>query len=400
MPLLLTTAACTSATVPKPVTAPVSLAWHQIGLPSDPRGRDVVRALTACGSRWYVAGGLLGSDGATAPALWSSTDGRTFTPMRIKTVGAYGPEDILSTVACHGATVVAVGAKSGGAHGNLRTSTWVGSGDGPLTEVAAGFEQYGGEAQIGVGTVAGGGAGFLLVGARVDASGGAGAAVWHSPDGTAFTLVDSDPALESDVRGTTEVDAATVGVAGFLAVGAITPPHSPLAARDPIAWRSSDGLHWTRISLPSSAPDNLLQQVTLQPDGSALAAGADGATFAVWRSDASWHDWRMVGSFGHTTSASGSLPEAVSLVTTPGTGVAAYAVVSDGVRYRLYTDTGTTADDGTHRGGWIEATLPVTVSATPIPSGPRIVVAARTDQGLILGVDDGSHASLWVANLP
>jgi hypothetical protein len=356
--------------------------------------------VAVCGNRWFVAGGLLSASGDTAPALWSSTDGHTFAPMRINTVGAYGPEDILSTVACSGATEVAVGAKSGGAHGNPRTSTWVATGNGPLTEVPAGFELYGGEAQIGLGPVAGGGAGFLLVGARVDASGGPGAAVWHSPDGSEFTLVDNDPALESDGRGSTEVDAAAVSSSGFVAVGGLTPPHNPQVARDPIAWRSADGLRWSRITFPSTPADDLLQQVALLPDGSALAAGTDNGSFGVWRSDASLAQWREVAKFGRAGTATAAPPDVTALVVAGGASTSAdpdvFVVVSDGGRYQMLS----LPLGAVGHAPWRQVDLPVQVSATPVASGPRVVSVARTSGGLLLGLDDGARATVWAADLP
>src|SRR5262249_49645750 len=153
----------------------------------------------------------------------------------------YGPSDILLSLACRGADVVAVGAQVGGAHGNPRTSTWLRSGVGPLREIAAPFEQYGGESQIFVGPVAGGPARAFSVGGRVDAQGGPGAAVWQSNDGTGFTLIDNDPALESNPDGMTEAQGAVVTDSGYVAVGGITPTGSKFAARDPLAWHSSNG---------------------------------------------------------------------------------------------------------------------------------------------------------------
>jgi hypothetical protein len=266
-----------------------------------------------------------------------------------------------------------------------------------LTEVAAGFELYGGEAQIGLGRVAGGAAGFLLVGARVDASGGPGAAVWHSTDGKAFTLVDSDPALESDARGSTEVDAAAVGPSGFVAVGGITPPHNPQVQRDPIAWHSADGLHWSRIAFPATPTDDLLQQVTLLPDGSAVAVGTASGQFAAWRSDAALGNWHEVARFGATAPDTSNPPGVESLVTAP---AAAFAVVSDGTRYQLFAGAYAASPGSNSSGAWRPVNLPAPVSSTPVASGPRIVSAAGTGKGLLLGLDDGVRASVWVTDLP
>jgi hypothetical protein len=371
-------------------SAPKStLAWRAVQLPSDPRGRSVLRAVAACAGRWYAAGGLLAPDGTTAPALWSSADGRAFTPMPIKPVSVYGPSDLLSTVACDANAVVAAGAKSGGAHGNPRTSTWVSTRGGPLTEVAAPFEQYGGEAAIGVGEVVGGPAGFVILGARINATAGPGAALWQSTDGIRFTLVDADPALESDPRGRTEVDGAIVGKDGFLAIGAITPTGSHLAARDPLGWRSSDGKTWQRIAFPTSPADDPLQRAAALPDGSALALGTGSTGFTSWRSDPSWSDWHEVATFGATVSGS-SVPMVADCAPAGLDGVV-FAVVANGLDYQLWR--------GVNGTEWREFALPESVPAAPVLEGPRVVTIASAAGDLLLGADDGASARLWIADL-
>lgn len=352
----------------------------------------MIRAAVACAGHWYVAGAILSPADTTAPALWASSDGTSFTALPIRPRSAYGPSNVLYGVACRGADVVAVGANTGGAHGNPRTSTWLSTGGGPLTEVPAAFETYGGPDAVGVGQVAGGPAGFLIVGARINARGGLGAAVWQSPDGRAFTLVDSDPALESDARGTTEVHDATVLAGGYLAVGGITPPHSHLAARDPLAWRSTDGRTWQRVEFPATEPDDLLQSVTPLGDG-LLAAGTDGTGFAVWSGDATGSTWRHVAHFG-VTGASTSVPDVVALIavsqTTAVLADTAYAVVSDGTQYQLW------------RGGlgpaWQRVGLPETVPAAPVVAGPRVVCAAAAGGQLMIAADDGTAAHVWFAS--
>jgi hypothetical protein len=382
--ILFLVAGCTSSA--KKAPEPATLAWHRITLPTDPRGRDMVRAVTACAGHWYVAGGVLAKDGTTAPALWASSNGTSFTALPIAPTSAYGPSHVLSSVACRGADVVAVGASSGGAHGNPRTNTWLSRGGGPLTEAPFTFELYGGSNAVGVGRVRAGDAGYLIVGARIDAKGGGGAAVWQSPDGTgSFTLIDNDPALESDSRGATEVDDSVVLPGGYLAVGGITPTGSHLAARDPLAWRSTGGRTWTRIGFPTTSGDDLLERVTATTTG-VLAAGPDADGFAVWSGDPSGVRWRRVAHFGATVS--GSAVPAVADLVEVGSAGSAYAVVSDAAEFQLWRGTG--AD-------WQRVTLPVAVPAGPTQNGPRVVSAAASGGTLMLGVDDGNTTSVWTA---
>ncbi len=292
--------------------------WHEVTLP----GAGTVTALANCGSRWYAAGSAHGG-----PALWTGTDATHWSAVPVRPVSAYGPVQELSAVACDGGVVVAIGSAAGGVHSNLRTSTWYGPAGGPLTEVPAAFELYGGPRAIGVDRILVGPRGWLIVGARTDANDLAGAAVWYSADGRDFALVDADPALESTVDGQTVAFAGYATPDGFTVVGSVG-----LARRTPLVWTSTDGLHWHRSTEPAEDPDAELQRAG--PDG--LAVGLSGKGFGAWYRD------RPAGRFGafHGT----GLPAVEDLV--PGA-----ALVYDGDRYRLWR----TGDHGAH---WSEEALP------------------------------------------
>jgi len=382
---LLLVAGCTSSASPAPAIG--TLAWHAVTLPADPRGRDMVRAVSQCDGTWYAAGAILTSDGTTVPAAWASRDRVTFTPIRVSPVSYYGARDAFTTLACRGGSLVALGSSAGGAHGNPRPSTWLSTGGGPLTEHPAGFELFGGENQIGLGSMSAGPAGFLLTGARIDRTGGAGAAVWTSPTGRVFTLHDGDPGLESDVdHGITEISAAAVLGGGFLGVGDITPPHSAMAARDPLAWTSPNGVTWQRIPFPRTAADDMLLNAV--SDGSGVTAvGTDGSRFTAWTASASATGWRQVGGFGEVAHGTGTQTPAVPSIVSTGTGIA-YAVVSTAAEYQLWRG---------HDGTFTRVALPEAVSATPVRAGPRVVVAASAGPELMLGIDDGTTAHIWFA---
>lgn len=260
----------------------------------------------------------------------------------MRPVSAYGPVQTLSAVACTGGAVVAIGSAAGGVHGNLRTSTWYGTVGGALTEVPAGFELFGGPRAIGVDRVIVGPAGWLIVGARTDANGLVGAAVWHSSDGRDFQLVDADPALESTVDGQTVVFGGYADPDGYTVVGSVG-----LAARTPLVWTSPDGLHWTRHPAPGTNAE--IQRVT--PDGLA------GTGFAAW------YHGQPAGTFGAFH----------------GTGLAAVtdlvdgdALVYDGSAYQLWR----TTDHGAH---WTRRALPAKATA---PAGHAALV------GHLLMLDD------------
>ncbi|HKE64102.1 MAG TPA: hypothetical protein VKB59_05540 [Micromonosporaceae bacterium] len=382
--VVMTTLSLGACTAERTAVAPseVRISWRAVGLPSDPRGRDVVRATAACGDHWYAAGAILAPDGGTSPALWVSTDFTSFTSVPVQAVSVYGPSNVLYGLACRGADVAAVGAKNGGAHGNPRTSTWLRRDDGPLREVPAGFELFGGPNAGFVGQLSAGPGGYLIVGARIDAHGGPGAAVWQSADGSTFTLVDSDPALESDARGATEVHGGVVTSHGYVSVGGITPVGSRFAARDPVAWRSSDARTWQRVPLPHSAADDVMLQVVPVGD-SLLAVGSDGGRFRVWTADASGARWQTGPTFGGAGD-SATVPTVSSLAVI---GSTVYAVVANSATYEMWRG-GTT-------GPWERVTLPIAVPSAPVTSGPRVVSATASGGAMMLATDDGRHAAVW-----
>jgi hypothetical protein len=354
----------------------------------------VVRDVTACSGHGYLAGGYRAPDGSTTPALWSTVggqstvDSQSWQPVTTQPKSAYGPHHLLSAVACRGDTVVAVGSAPGGVHGNLRTNTWIGTGSGPLTEVPAAFELFGGPRQIGVGQLVAGTTGWLIGGARTDANGAAGAAVWRSADGASFQLVDDDPALESDASAETVLTGVTaVPSGGYVTVGSAAPTGGTasagtraagsVSARQPLAWHSPDGLHWTRQAVPAGGEDADIEAVTPYRDG-LLALGIHGNGFGAWLGSAT--GWRPVARFG--TLGGSALPQITGLVTWSGT---AYAVGSDGTRFRLWRST----DAST----WTELPMPA-----PVPAGGAgMARLARLGDRLVLATD-GPDSHVWLTH--
>jgi hypothetical protein len=379
--LALMLAGCTAAPSRPPLPAPAP-AWHEVTLPVAGTGRPEVAAVAACPGHQYAAGAYRTPDGGTTPALWASADGRAWQPVPTRPVSAYGPMHLLFSVACRGDTVVAVGSAAGGAHGNPRTATWVASGTRPLTEVPNPFELYGGPNAIGVGRLTAGPAGWLLSGARLNANGQPGAAVWAASDGRTFQLVDADPELESDARGQTSGVDVLAGPDGFTLVGSVFPLNGQHAARAPLAWTSRDGVHWHRVAVPAPGEDAELQRAVPDGDG-LLVLGVRGAGFGVWHASADggdpagWHALTRFGDFHGT-----GLPGVTGLATLAGT---AYAVVADGERYQLWA-----ARD---RAEWGQVVLPVQPT---VGEGHQVALAGAAD-ALLLAVEDGAATRLWTS---
>jgi hypothetical protein len=361
-------------------TAPRSAGptWREVDLPAATGRRPVVRDVATCPGHWYAVGGYLATDGATTPAIWASIDGQSWRPIATQPTSVYGPQHMLSTVACRGNAVVAIGSAAGGVHGNPRTASWFGTDSGPLTEVQAPFELYGGPDAVGVGRLTAGPASWLLIGARQGANGLAGGAVWHATDGRSFQLVDADPALGSDQRGqTVPAGAAPDPDGGFAVVGALLPADRPLTSQA-VAWRSTDGLRWARQAMPGTGDDEIAQAVVPYDDGM-LAVGISNREFGAWRRSAG--TWHPAARFGKVTGS--ALPQVGALVAV---GTSAYTVVSDGARYRLW--------HAVNEAHWSQLPMPTTVPA----GGGRTARLASLDGRLLLAIDNGAATRVWVTS--
>lgn len=255
-----------------------SNAWTELSLPG-PATR-LLRDAVACGGRWYVVGGRAGPDGETSPAAWDSADGHTWRGVTLAPLPGsyYGPRSVLYAVACAGDRIAAIGARSGGVHGNPRISTWYQRPDGSLAEAAASFETYGGSTAVDVGRVAGGPSGFLLAGNRTS-----GAAAWLSADGTSFRLFENAPGL---AHGFARDGAVLAG--RFVLVGSL--------GDAPAAWSSADGTSWQRADVPAGDDGGAASQRADVPDAGGfaelqrvvpvgtrlVAVGRRGDTFGAW----------------------------------------------------------------------------------------------------------------------
>jgi hypothetical protein len=274
--------------------------WVKADLPG------LVQDAVDCGGRWYVAGTVTGPGDATRPAAWDSTDGRTWHSMAFTPLPGsyYGPQDVISSVGCANGLVAMVGGKPGGAHGIPRISTWR-LVEGHMAEVAAPFETYGGDEAVNVGHIVGGPRGFIITGNRTS-----GAALWLSPDGKGFRLVENHRQ-----SGTLARDAAPAADGQWVVVGATAQPKSLDQA--PAVWLGDD---WRPATVPSSAGYNELQRATRLGDD-IVAVGPRGTAFGAWIGSGT--SWAEAGSFGDATGT-------VISLTAAGTVLFALVQTSDG----------------------------------------------------------------------
>ncbi|MFI5957108.1 hypothetical protein [Cryptosporangium sp. NPDC051539] len=410
--VLVVGAACTGP-APRPV-ASLPPDWRAVALPAPGIGPAEVSDLVSCAGHWFAvgstgaAGHSTGPDATRGPAAWVSTDGRRFVPLPVGPRSVYGRVSRLYAAACVGPDLAALGAGVGGVHGNPRTAAWRLSG-GVLRELPAPFELFGGPDALSVDRVAGGPAGWLVVGGRVlDTRGGA--AAWRAAPGTAPSAVpgtapsaasSADPGAApagefepASVPGalvsapgeqTAAADAAALG-GGWLIGGATSIlTGADAGARRPLAWASTPG-GWRREPLPSTGTGTDAGIDRVAAAGSEiLAAGTEGDHFVLWRRTASGH-WTGPATVASYPGSSAVLPRVRSL-SADGSDVALAA--GDGHRLRLWTsrDTGRT---------WRETPLP----GPATDSGEaRYSVTLRGD-AVLLTLGNGDVAQLWGISLP
>ncbi|WP_144420377.1 hypothetical protein [Micromonospora haikouensis] len=405
--------------------------WRALTLPTPlgAPGRLLLRDAAACGGRWFVVGAVADAAGVTRPAAWSSPApasspaappsaastapggaGFAWSPLRLTPRTAYGAENVLTAVGCRDGRLAAVGAKSGGVHGNPRISTWRQLTDGSVVEVPAEFEVFGGPDAVNVGRIAGGPAGWVIAGNR-----GTGAAAWSSADAGEFRLVSGVPELASDAAGRTWAADVTATASGWVLVGSVRAPGRP--GGDPAVWTSPDGLGWRRQVFPAGDAPGDLQRVVRAGErlvavgrrGDALAAwvrdaaavgdpsgaaagggqpvgpsGAGSATAGPGAAGPNAAGWRPGGALG-PAAAGGSVQ------------VAGLAAVDGGVLAVAVAAAGSSAWFSADGGGWAPVRLPVALAAAP----DRSVAVAGAGGEVLLLVDGGAEgARLWSARLP
>jgi hypothetical protein len=373
MAILVVTAGCSSDD-PAP-SRTLHPRWREATLPLPPGkpGRLAVRDATTCGGSWYVVGAVLGDGGASRPAAWTSTDGRSWRSVPTAATDYYARRAILYSVACRDGEAVVIGAKSGGAHGNPRTATWQLGRDGLLHDVAAPFVLYGGAAAVSVDRVAAGPSGWLIAGNRRT-----GGAVWWSAAATGFRIVDDDPALASDAAlRTTAVDPVHDG-AGWTVVGRAEVPGR--AAPVPLAWVSADGLHWTRQQVPAGSHGFADLERVARDGDDLVAVGIRGDRFGTWRR--ADDEWRAGSSFGALDPDGTGARFVSGLAIASGTALVA---ACDGSVFRLWAATG---DDS-----WRAVATPVRPGNT---GDDQLTVAADAETVLLL-TDDGRSGRVWWA---
>jgi hypothetical protein len=342
--------------------------WQEI--PS-PNPAATVRDIVHCGDSWIAVGSMrLGADPSVAPneeqssafrpAAWRYRAG-AWQEVPVKPLTHYGIRAILRQVTCRGDDFAAMGGASGGAHGNLRITTWLAKGSGELVQnPLEDTEMFGGGSAIGVEQMVAIESGYVMAGNWLHASGRAGPAVWFSPDGRTWSRLPEDPLLAS----TPSVKRQANGAVG-LGDQVLLLGEERKGGKDlPFAAMSSDGRMW--------------RPLPLQGEGSLLAGS--GTVLVAWRGQklATWlfHEgqWRADGEFGY---GEGTQPPRVTGVTDSLIGGCA------GSTCQLWQRSGS---------GWAATKLPAPLAATPT----SLVLLSSDGKGsTMLVLTDGNNLRIF-----
>ena len=356
--------------------------WQAVSLPAPPgpAGRIAVRQAARCAGVWYVAGGVYltepTADQDSRPAAWRSTDGRTWSSIPITATTYWGQRAILASIACSGDRITAVGARSGGAHGNPRVTTFaqVGrAGTTGLHDVVAAFSQYGGDKATNVGPIAGGDDGWLITGNRTS-----GPAVWTSDTGVDFVRHEDTPGLADTATFTSLAQAAAWDGSRWVVVGGGNVRGK--LNREPVAWTSVDGETWARETVEGSMDFDDLERPTRTRSG-LLVLGLRGPAFGVWRREDG--RWRQTGTFGRVRSDASGSPFVAGLALGADD---FWSTTSDGVRYALWHSAD--GDD------WTRVDTPAT---PPETGGDHVLSVAADGSEVLLLADDGDGGRAWIA---
>ncbi|MCF6378206.1 hypothetical protein L2K70_11390 [Nocardioides KLBMP 9356] len=360
---------------PQPESIDVTWTERLLPEPAGPPGRTVVRDAVECGDGWWVVGAVFLDNPTetrdTRPAAWFSSDRETWTSVPVDARTYWGRRAIINSVACSRGRVAMLGARSGGAHGNPRVTSFYADGD-RIADVRAVFIQFGGVTATNVNAVSGGPAGWLITGNRISGPG-----VWVTDDPREFTRVEGEPGLTDDG----DLQSITQGGGwagdGWIVVGGGARTGEGLDP-DPLAWTSSDGLTWMPEEMPATDDIEDAQRVLQLDDGRLLVVGRIARQYAAWVRDGD--QWSDAVRFGDIADSWRGAPYVASLARTQ---VGVLATISTGDHYELWH-----TDDGR---GWDRVVVPL----EPETAGDHTLVAGDGTDGLLLVGDSGDGGRVW-----
>ncbi len=274
--------ACTTADGSGSATATAAsgpqLSWTAVALPTGVEPKT----LTTLGDRLLVGGLKAGDTPDTpSPTMLTIDAGGTQTPVPLHPESPYAPLARWYSVATDGTRIIAIGGANGGAHANVRWTTWAGTAAG-VDELPQSFYAFGGwgagdlvDAVITPG-------GDALIGSWGGAKAGLDAAVWTLADRTWTRQDPAGTALESTATLLVGPRGATRDGDGLLVTGSAL--HLDQGVDQTAAvWRSSGvNAGWHRIDLPGAGSHSEAVSAQCGTDGACLVAGQVDGRLALW----------------------------------------------------------------------------------------------------------------------
>lgn len=234
-------------------TSPDGQTWSRV--PHDEAvfggpGQQQMRSVVQGGPGLVAVGAEVGyRQGRQAAAVWTSSDGRTWSrvPHDESVFGGPG-QQVMRSVVQGGPGLVAVGHDDREENARGVAAVWTSPEGRTWSRVPHDKSVFGGPGELGMQAVAKGPRRLVAVGAGSDRA----AAVWTSPDGRTWSRVPHDESVFGGT-GIPRMLSVTAGGPGFVAVGERWPEEG--LDTSAVVWTSPDGRTWSRMAPGGSGFD-------------------------------------------------------------------------------------------------------------------------------------------------
>jgi hypothetical protein len=256
-----------------------SLAWAPVALPEGVE----VRTLTTMADRLLVGGLKAGSTPDTpSPVMLTVDASGAQSPIPLTPHSPYAPLARWYSVATDGTRIIAIGGANGGAHANVRWTTWAGTASG-VDELPQSFYAFGGWGAGDLVDAVITPAGDALVGSWGGAQAGLDAAVWTFAGQTWTRQDPAGTALESTAALLVGPRGATDDAAGILVTGSALHLDQGVGQTAAV-WRSASvDTGWHRIDLPDAGTHSeSVSAHCTAADAECLVAGQVDGRLALW----------------------------------------------------------------------------------------------------------------------
>ena len=274
--MMIMVASCSNAGPPAPNETVRELSWSRIALP-----KSVAASSLAPTSEGLLVGGRASSGGDHPVLLAVDASGSTRS-VPLHPTSPYAKVADLVSVAARGTEVVALGAKHGGAHANIRWTVWAGSTQ-RLDEDPQTFETFGGPDAGGLLDIVATSDGPVIAGTWAAGEGGLDAAVWL-PRGRRWLRQDSDgTALANTPQIQVNPRAASAAGAAVILPGSVITFNDGVEQRAAIWTWPTRSSAWTLQQLPDAGTHS--EALSSRCAQTCWASGHADGRVALWSFD-------------------------------------------------------------------------------------------------------------------